>query len=157
MINMRRRLWMPVTAALLSAACGSDPVEDKRHVTALGGSIESARLELARHEDAVTNTSTLTALPVEIDRHDHTMGDIMGMMDISLGEMTSRCTGSGMGMVPDRMDALTSEMRSDRETMTAAATLVDARNQCATHIHRANGLLDEMQRSLDTIGCMMGR
>jgi hypothetical protein len=150
-------MLMSIAAAVLSAACGSDPVQDKRHVTALGGSIESARLELTRHQDAVAAASTLTALPVEIDRHDRTMGDIMGMMDISLGGMTSGCSGSGMGAVPDRMDAVTFEMRSDREAMTAAATLADARNECAAHTDRVNGLLDEMDRSLDTIGCKMER
>ena len=151
------RLSMTVAGAFLAAACGADQAQDTQDVTALDGSIQSARSELVRHEDAIASATTLTALPVELDRHDHIIGDIMGMMDVSLSGMTSRCTGSGMSMLPARMDTLTAEMHSDRDIMTAAETLVDARSECTVHTQRANAVLDEMRQSLDGMGCMMGR
>lgn len=149
-----RRLLTITVATLLSVACGADHMQND-DVRALGGSIDSARLEVVRHQDAVTNADTLTALPAEIDRHDHNMGDIMDTMDTRMGGMMSHCSGPGMGTMHDRMDGIASEMRSHREAMTGAATLADAQSECTLHTHRMNGMLDAMNQSLSTVGCSM--
>jgi hypothetical protein len=151
------RLLMTLAGALLSAACGADQAQEQRDVTALDGSIQSARSELVRHEDAIRSATVLTVLPAEMDRHEHTIGDIMGMMDISLSGMTSRCSGSGMSTLPARMDALSTEMRSHRDSMTATASMEDARSQCTAHSERADGVLEAMQQSLGAISCVTGR
>lgn len=157
MTHATRRPLLVTCIALFSTACGAEQgqAQDKRGTEGVSASITSVRLEMTRHEDAVANLSTLTALPVEIDRHDHIMSDIVGMMGMGMDGMMSRCSGSGMGVMPDSMDAILSEMRSDREAMAAATTLSDARNECAAHIARVNGTLKAMEQSLDTVSCTM--
>jgi len=127
-------------------------------VSALDEDIGAARLEVTRHQDAITGMATLAQLPPEIDRHEHDMGNLMGAMGTRMGGMTSHCSGSGMTAMHDGVGAITSEMRSYRDTLTAAPTLADARKECSAHARRVDGMLDEMEQSLATVGCsMMGR
>lgn len=139
--------------ALSSAACGADHMQDG-DVTALGASIDSARLEVSRHQDAVTRAGRLTEIPPEADRHDHNMGDIMGAMDMRMGGMMSHCSGSGMNAMHDRMGTINSEMQEHRDALLGAITLGEARNVSTAHSDRMEGALDEMQQSLVTVGCM---
>jgi hypothetical protein len=128
-------------------------------VGALDSSIQSARLEVTRDQDAVVQAASLQQISTEVERHDRDMGDIMGGMDSRMGGMMSRCSGAGMGVMHDRMGTLASEMRSYDAALKSAATLTDARAACTAHARRVNGMLDDMQRSLGNVGCMsmMGR
>lgn len=149
----QRKLITGLAAVFFCAGCGTDHMQND-DVRALGASIDSARLEVSRHQDAITSATTLTEIPPEVDRHDHNIGDIMDAMDVRMGGMMSQCSGAGMSAMHDRMDAIASEMQSDRNAMLDAATLVDARNECTAHTGRMDGMLDEMQQSLLTVGCM---
>lgn len=149
----RGRLFTALTALFFCAACGADHMQDG-DVGALGANIDSARFEVSRHQDAVTSASMLTDIPLEVDRHDHNMGDIMGAMDMRMGGMMSHCSGAGMSVMHDRMSAMASEMQEHHDAMLGAETLTEARNVCTTHTGRMDGMLDEMQQSLMTVGCM---
>lgn len=152
-----RRLLIATGTAFLSVACGVDHMQGA-DVSALAGSIESARVEVTRHEDAVTSATTLEELPTEVDRHERNMGGILDTMSTRMGGMMSHCSGSGMNAMHDGMVAITSEMRSYRDTMIDAATLATAQSECTTHAHRVDGMLDGMGHALDSVGCtMMGR
>lgn len=127
-------------------------------VNALAESIHSARVEVTRHQNAITAAPALTDVPPEVDRHDRDIGDITDMMDTRMSGMMSHCSGSGMGMMHDRIGTIGSEMHSDRDAMLDAETLAEAREECTAHTHRMNGMLDDMQGSLGSMGCsMMGR
>jgi hypothetical protein len=78
-------------------------------------------------------------------------------MGTRMGVMMSHCSGSGMGMMHERMGGIDSEMRSYRGAMTDAPTLANAREVCTAHTGHVTGMLDDMQRYLGTVGCTMGR
>lgn len=152
-----RKPSMTFAAISLLAGCGGMDHMGGDDVNALGQNIQSARLEVARHQNAITAASSLTDVPSETDRHDRAMSDITYMMDNTMGAMMSHCSGPGMGTMHDRIGNMGSEMQSDREAMLNAGTLPEAREECTAHTHRMNGMLDEMQQSLGNMGCMMGR
>lgn len=141
-----------IVLATALAACSGDHMQDD--AGALAENIRSARLEVARHQDAVGVTSALAEVPAEVDRHDRNMDDIMDTMGTRMSGMMSHCSGSGMGMMHDRMSGIGSEMRSYRGAITDVPTLIDARELCTAHTLQVNGMLDDMQRSLGTVGCM---
>jgi hypothetical protein len=141
-----------VLAGTLAACSGDHMQEDDAGL--LAENIRSARLEVSRHQNAVSAASALTEVPAEMTRHDREMGNVMDMMDSRMSGMMSHCSGSGMGMMHDRMGGIDSEMRSYRDAMWDAPTLADAREVCAAHTRQVSGMLDDMHRSLGTVGCM---
>lgn len=150
-------LFTAISSFLVCTACGVDHMRDA-DVNALADNIDSARLEVSRHQDAILGAGTLTEVPPEVDRHERNMGNVMTMMGTSMDGMMSHCAGAGMTTMHDRMDDVDAEMLSYRDAMLGTVTLTDARNECAIHTQRMEGMLNDMQRSLMAVGCgMMGR
>lgn len=151
------RLIAALTSVFLCTACGVDHMQDA-DVNALGSNINSARSEVSRHQDAIMGAGSLTEMPLEVDRHEHNIGDIMILMGTNMDGMMSHCSGAGMTTMHHRIDDVDAEMLSYRGVMLGTATLTDARNECATHTQRMDGMLNDMQLSLMAVGCgMMGR
>jgi hypothetical protein len=123
---------------------------------ALRQDLASARTELTRHHQAVISAVSLDGALADVDRHDEQMTDIMDGMSTTTQDM-SHCSGSVMSDMYQMMDGVDSDMRSHRETMTAAGTLEDARAMCTAHLESMAGMFDGMQRAIDQMGCMSSR
>lgn len=154
MLAQKRTLLAALPVLSFLSACGVDHMGN-HDASAIADSVQSMRVEVGRHRDAITGAVSLTDVPPETERHDRAVADITHIMNTTMDGMMSHCSGSGMGMMHDRIGSIGSEMQSDREAMLNAQTLADARAECTAHSHRMSGMLDDMQGALGSFGCAM--
>lgn len=146
-------LFPVIVAGALSMACGEDMHDQSSG--SMQNELQAGRTEVDRHHDAVLHAATLAALPIELERHMGRMGNIKTQMNRAMdGMMMSHCEGSGMSRMHDMIGSMSADVQAYQAGMAHAATLEEARSQCSAYTHTMQGLFQNMQITLNGMGCM---
>lgn len=155
------RFWVLKSLATLVLAVGCT------HATATNeagenmlAAISDADRETDRHAGACNAASSMDDMMAELSQHENVMDGAMLRMDdardhMQMGSMMAmHCSGSSFEQMSTSLSEMHTEMTSHADRMHAAASLDDARNECATHTDATREMMRSMHEDLDDMPCM---